>query len=62
MDVISALELSYDQNSRLIAGVDRAQLHDVSPCADWDLRTILNQLVAMLMMFTLVNQGHENGP
>ncbi len=57
MDVISALEQSYDQTALLVAGLTRAELDAASPCVGWDVRATLNHLVGATWMFTLVNQG-----
>ena len=45
MDVISALEQSYDQTAKLVAGLTPAELDAPSPCAGWDVRATLNHLL-----------------
>jgi uncharacterized protein (TIGR03086 family) len=57
VDVISALEQSYDQTEKLVAGLTPAELDTPSPCAGWDVRATLNHLLGATWMFTLVNQG-----
>jgi uncharacterized protein (TIGR03086 family) len=57
VDVISALEQSYDQTTKLVAGLTPAELDAPSPCAGCDVRATLNHLVGATWMFTLVNQG-----
>ena len=57
MDVISALEQSYDQTAKLVAGLTPAELDAPSPCIGWDVRATLNHLLGTTWMFTLVNQG-----
>ena len=57
MDVVAALELSYDQTAKLVAGLTSAELDAPSPCAGWDVRATLNHLLGATWMFTLVNQG-----
>ena len=57
MDVVSALEQSYDQTAKLVAGLTAAELDAPSPCAGWDVRATLNHLLGTTWMFTLVNQG-----
>jgi uncharacterized protein (TIGR03086 family) len=57
VDVISALEISYDQTAKLVAGLTPAELDAPSPCAGWDVRATLNHLLGATWMFTLVNQG-----
>ena len=59
MDVISALEQSYDQTTKLVAGLTPAELDAPSPCAGCDVRATLNHLVGATWMFTLVNQGPQ---
>src|SRR6266508_4414411 len=61
MDVVSALECSYEQTSTLVAGLDAAALAAPSPCDGWDVRATLNHLLGATWMFTLVNQGHAAG-
>lgn len=61
MDVVSALEASYDQTAKLVATLSPAQLDAPSPCADWDTRAMLNHLLGATWMFTLVNQGQAAG-
>jgi uncharacterized protein (TIGR03086 family) len=57
VDVISALEQSYDQTAKLVAGLTPAELATPSPCAGWDVRATLNHMLGATWMFTLVNQG-----
>jgi uncharacterized protein (TIGR03086 family) len=57
VDVISALEMSYDQTAKLVAGLTPAEFDAPSPCAGWDVRSTLNHLLVATWMFTLVNQG-----
>jgi uncharacterized protein (TIGR03086 family) len=57
VDVVSALEQSYDQTAKLVAGLTAAELDAPSPCAGWDVRATLNHLLGATWMFTLVNQG-----
>jgi uncharacterized protein (TIGR03086 family) len=57
MDVVTAIERSYDQTSTLVAGLDAAKLATPSPCSGWDVRATLNHLLGATWMFTLVNQG-----
>ena len=61
MDTASALEISYDQTSKLVANLNASHLATPSPCAGWDVRAMLNHLVGATGMFTLVNQGQAAG-
>jgi uncharacterized protein (TIGR03086 family) len=57
MDVVSALEQSFDQTAKLVAGLTSEELEALSPCAGWDVRATLNHVLGAAWMFTLVNQG-----
>ena len=57
MEAISALEQSYDQTAKLVAGLTPAELDAPSPCAGWEVRATLNHMLGATWMFTLVNQG-----
>jgi uncharacterized protein (TIGR03086 family) len=59
VEVISALEQSYDQTAMLVAGLTPSELDAPSPCAGWDVRATLNHLLGATWMFTLVNQGQS---
>ena len=59
VDVISALEQSYDQTAKLVVRLTPAELDAPSPCAGWDVRATLNHLLGATWMFTLVNQGQS---
>ena len=61
MDIVSALEVSYDQTAKLVANLEATQLDAPSPCAGWDTRAMLNHLLGATWMFTLVNQGRPAG-
>jgi len=61
MDVIEALELPYERASKLLAELDGTQMGRKTPCADWDVRALLNHLVGCVWMFTLVNEGQQIG-
>jgi uncharacterized protein (TIGR03086 family) len=57
VDVISALEQSYDQMVKLVSELTPAELDGPSPCEGWDVRGTLNHMLGATWMFTLVNQG-----
>jgi uncharacterized protein (TIGR03086 family) len=57
VDVVSALEQSYGQTAKLVAGLTSAELDAPSPCEGWDVRATLNHMLGATWMFTLVNQG-----
>jgi len=58
VDVISALERSYDQTTKLVAGLTPGQLDAPTFRAGWDVRATLNHMLGATWMFTMVNQGH----
>jgi uncharacterized protein (TIGR03086 family) len=58
MDVISALEQSYDQTVKLVTRLTPAEFDALTPCVGWDVRATLNHMLGAMWMFTLVNQGH----
>jgi uncharacterized protein (TIGR03086 family) len=58
VNVISALERSYDQTTKLVAGLTPGQLDAPTFRAGWDVRATLNHMLGATWMFTLVNQGH----
>ncbi len=55
--LITALEDSYANAAKVIAGVDVNQLALPTPCSEWDVRATLDHLIGATWMFTLVNQG-----
>jgi uncharacterized protein (TIGR03086 family) len=59
IDLPSALERSYAQTARLVAGLAPARLGAPSLRLDSDVRATLNQLLRATWAFTLVNQGRE---
>jgi uncharacterized protein (TIGR03086 family) len=59
--LIAALDDSYSRAATVIAEIDSRQLALPTPCAQWDVRALLEHLVGATWMFTLVNQGHTVG-
>jgi uncharacterized protein (TIGR03086 family) len=57
MDAVTGLERSYDQLGGLLTNLSLDQLALASPCADWDVRAMLNHTLGAVRMFTLVNEG-----
>lgn len=57
MDLTSALDESYSQTADLVAHLGDGDLAAASPCADWDVRALLNHLFGATWMFTMVKQG-----
>ena len=56
------LERSYDDLTKLVAGLVAGQLDAPTPCAGWDVRSVLNHVLGAGRMFTLVNAGQAVGP
>jgi len=59
--LVSALDGAYGHCANVIAGIDDAQLALSTPCAEWDVRAVLDHLIGATWMFTLVNQGRAVG-
>jgi uncharacterized protein (TIGR03086 family) len=57
MDPISVLKKAVDQGGAIVNGVKPDQLGKPSTCADWDVRGLLNHLVAAVDMFAVGAQG-----
>lgn len=51
MDPISVLRKAVDQTGRIVAGVKPDQLAAPTPCADWDVRSLLNHTIGVVAMF-----------
>ena len=50
MDPITLLLRAVDQTGRIVASVTPAQLDLPTPCADWDLRALLNHTITFVDM------------
>jgi uncharacterized protein (TIGR03086 family) len=61
MDGVIALERAYGQLQKLVAPLGSADLVAPTPCADWDVRAMLNHTLGTAWMFVLVNQGRSAG-
>src|SRR5262245_7989376 len=62
MDPISLLKRSVDQTGRIVAAVKLDQLGASTPCADWDLRALLNHTIAGVEMFNRAAQSQPFDP
>ena len=51
MDPITVLGKAVDQTGRIVAGVKPDQLSAPTPCADWDVRALLNHTIGVVEMF-----------
>lgn len=61
-EAITALERAYEKVAGYVAGVDPDRLSAATPCTGWDVRALLNHLLAAAREFTLVNLGQSAGP
>jgi uncharacterized protein (TIGR03086 family) len=59
MDTLSALTRTYEQAEAIVAGTPRAAFDDPTPCTEWDVRTLLNHMVAVLRGFPVVLDGQK---
>jgi uncharacterized protein (TIGR03086 family) len=56
-DPIAALERSYDQLAKVVAGLAGDQLALPTCCPEWDVRGLLNHTLGGGLMYALVNDG-----
>jgi len=59
MDSIETFTRAVDQTGRIVAAVKPDQLGDPTPCADWDVRALLNHTIGGVYMFDDAAQGKE---
>ena len=57
MEPINLFLRAIDQTGRIVAGVKPDQLGLATPCADWDVRALLNHTVGAAQMFHDAAQG-----
>lgn len=58
MDLIDALETSWADGAALVKGLAADDLGAATPCAGWDVRSLVNHTFAECLMATNVNHGH----
>jgi uncharacterized protein (TIGR03086 family) len=51
MDQLSVLRKAVDQTGRIVSGVKPDQFSDATPCADWDVKQLLNHTIGVVQMF-----------
>jgi uncharacterized protein (TIGR03086 family) len=61
MDPIDALELSWKQGAELVEALRPDELTLPTPCAGWDVRSLLNHTLGEVVMMTRVNGGQPGG-
>jgi uncharacterized protein (TIGR03086 family) len=59
MDQIELFKRAIDQTGRIVSGVSEEQLGDPTPCAEWDVRALLNHTISVVMMFNGAARGAE---
>jgi uncharacterized protein (TIGR03086 family) len=59
MDQIEIFERAVDQTGQIVAAVTPDQLKQPTPCADWDVRALLNHTIAGVHMFDDAAQEKE---
>ena len=57
MDARSALRTTYARAEAVLADVDPSQYRLPTPCTEWDVRTLMNHMVAVLEGFAVVLAG-----
>ena len=62
MDQIETFLRAVDQTGRIVAGVTPNQLGQPTPCADWDVRALLNHTIGGVHMFDVAAQGEALDP
>lgn len=51
MDAIDVFKRAIDQTGRIVSNVQSAQLGDPTPCAEWDVKALLNHTISVVIMF-----------
>src|ERR1051325_1223223 len=59
MDQIETFTRAVDQTGRIVAAVKPDQLGDSTPCAEWDVRALLNHTISAVSMFDDAAQEKE---
>ena len=59
MDPIDVFNRAIEQTGGIVSGVQRGQRGDSTPCTDWDVKTLLNHTISVVMMFDGAARGAE---
>jgi uncharacterized protein (TIGR03086 family) len=57
MELVDALEQTYEQTYKVIAGVRSDQLDDPTPCADWNVRDLLTHAIGVVAGMAAATAG-----
>jgi len=58
MDVVATFERVLDRTNEVVDRVEPDQLHNATPCAEWDVRAVINHITGGATMFAeCVEQG-----
>jgi uncharacterized protein (TIGR03086 family) len=57
-DTIDRLQKSTGQTAKIVKEISPDQYQQATPCADWDVRAVVNHIIgAMTMMATVIDKG-----
>jgi uncharacterized protein (TIGR03086 family) len=62
MDAIELLRRAVDQTGGIVSNVKPDQLGGASPCAEWDVRGLLNHTIGVVSMFDVIARGGTFDP
>jgi uncharacterized protein (TIGR03086 family) len=57
MDLPALLDESITSTGKIVTGIRPDQLDDATPCADWDVRALLNHVIGVADVFSHVGEG-----
>jgi uncharacterized protein (TIGR03086 family) len=60
-DVIDRIERSLDMTRAIVSQITETQWTEPTPCADWDVREVLNHMVGGMRIFTAELTGNDAG-
>ncbi|MBF6355382.1 TIGR03086 family protein [Nocardia higoensis] len=59
--VLGRIDRALDTTAAIVSAVEDDQLTAATPCADWDVRTVLNHLVGGMHAFATKLSGNDSG-
>lgn len=62
MDLPALLDESIASTGKIVTGIRPDQLDDSTPCADWDVRALLNHVIGVANVFSHVGDGTPISP